>query len=265
MRKLAFVVAIVALASPVHADCPNASPADALSKKAAEYENARDWSKAIETLEAASKIDPHDARLYFRLGRAHESTSVPALTEAKLAFEKAIALDPNWAEAHFALAEVQYRLSDEHDTLVHYTEAVRLRPDKGAYWVALADMYRRLGHFDEARKVSTEGVRFVKPDDPHRGELLEIDGRLLERAGDVDGALARFEAAKSACGVCDGVRSIVFFDLGRAYAKAKPPRASESAAALRTFTKRSCRGAAASRFVDECTESAAWLQVLPRP
>jgi protein O-GlcNAc transferase len=48
--------------------------------------------------------------------------------EAESYFEKALSLDPNYAQGHDGLGQVRQRQGNLSDALRHYREAVRLAP-----------------------------------------------------------------------------------------------------------------------------------------
>lgn len=233
-------------------DVAKASPHIA-SKLAAAYEKKEDWPRAIAVLAKAAELDPADASLARRLGRARANT--PALTEARAALAHAVRLDPHWAEAHFDLGDVMWRLGDEQGALEHLTNAVRFGPSVAAHWAALADAYRRLGLMTQASKVIAEAPKFVKQDD---FDLARVAGRIHERAGENDAAVASYESAKRACGQCGGSQAVIFFELGRTLLGAK--RMQEASANVQTFYKVVCKGAGAMRFADECMQAQAMLR-----
>ena len=64
----------------------------------------------------------------------------------------------------------------------------------------------------------------------------------------------QIEAAKKACGQCnESGQAIAYFNLGIAYAQAK--RNSEAIQQLASFDKIICKGAAATRYADQCAQS----------
>jgi tetratricopeptide (TPR) repeat protein len=227
------------------------------SKLAAAYEKKETWAKAIATLEQASKLDPPNASYAFRLGRARfraAEKGIGTYVDAREAFSSAVQLDSNWAEAHYELGNVLWVLDDEPHALAELTKAVQLGPAIAAHWAALADLYRRLGLVTQASKVVAEASRFLKGDD---FEFSHVAGRVHERAGETSAAIASYDSAKRACGQCSGA-AIIYFELGRAYAAAK--RASEASSNLHSFQKMICKGGAAQRYADECTQTQAMMQ-----
>jgi tetratricopeptide (TPR) repeat protein len=235
MRRLGFAL-LVALAAPAaRADCPRGAP-----------------TSACDAFARGKKI------------MASIALGGVGWVDAQAAFREAIAGAPRWADAHEQLAEALLALDDEQDALVEYTEAVRLAPDRGGYYLALADLYERLSLLDHASRVLAAARTHVARTDPARFDLLLLDGKVRERKGDATGAVRRYERAKQTCGECTGLESPIFFALGMACARAEPPRKAEAASNLTMYVRIVCRGAAGSRFADECVMAIATLAALAR-
>jgi tetratricopeptide (TPR) repeat protein len=237
------------------------------SRLAAAYERKEEWAKAITVLEKACALEPTDARFAFRLGHVRAraaAVGASSFVDAMNALSMAVKLDPNWGEAHFELADVLWRLQDEQHALEHFTKAVQLRPSVAAHWVALADFYRRLQLVPQAARVIAQAPRYIHADDPERFGVHELAGRLHVRAGENDAAIASYEEAKRACGACnERGQMLIFFELGIAYASAKPPHVDDARTNLGAFQRAICKGGAAARYVDECVQTASVLSNLP--
>jgi tetratricopeptide (TPR) repeat protein len=234
-------------------------------KLARTYQKKESWDKVNETLGPATKLAPDHADFFWLKGYALEQMAnkgPTAWTEAKEPLEQAIKLDPNYADPHFDLAEVLLHLDDEKGALEHYTKAIELKPDQLGYYGPLADLYIRLGFLDQAEQVLKEGVSWDKGD-KSGFSVHSLYGLVLERKGDASGAVREFEAAKKSCGACNEKgEQIAFYNLGAAYAKANPPRKSEANSNLLAFQKTVCRGGAAQRYADECTQAQELLKIV---
>ena len=101
-----------------------------------------------------------------------------------------------------------------------------------------------------------EGLSFAKDDDKHLFNLHALLGSLYENKGDIQRAVTEYEAAKKAC---DSNKCVdhkeAYFNLGSAYAELTPPRKSEAIQQLQSFSKIVCRGAAAQRYADQCSQA----------
>lgn len=229
-----------------------------LWKLANAYQKKQQWDKVALTCSKAEKLSPTHANYFFLHGYALAQQAVKGPTawgDAKEPFETAIKLDPNYAEAHFELAQVLLQMDDEQGALKHYTEAVRKKPDELPFYGPLADLYIRLDYFDLADAVLKEALNYAKGDE---GSFVihSLAGQVKEVRGDYPGAIANYEAARKACGACNEKgQQIAFFNLGFAYSLASPPRSNEAIQQLETFQKMTCKGGASGRYADECAQA----------
>ncbi|WP_394827190.1 tetratricopeptide repeat protein [Pendulispora albinea] len=236
-------------------------------KLATAYQKKEAWDKVASTCSRAEKLAPKHANYFFLHGYAlaKQAAKGPSgWADAKGPLATAIQLDPNYADAHFELANVLLHLDDEAGALQNYSEAIQKKPDEGAYYGPLADLYIRLNFFEQADQVLKEGVAFVKPDDVTAQFVLRsLAGEVKEVRGDFNGAIAEFDAAKKACGACNEKgQQIAYFNLGFAYSKAQPPRKNEAVAQLTKFQTTVCKGSAANRYADECAQAQEILKQL---
>lgn len=242
--------------------------ASILWKLAVAYKRKEDWAHVASTLELACARAPDHANYFFLRGYALEQLAQAgraSFADARAAHEKAIALDANYADPEYDLAEILLRQGDEKGALDHYTKAIFKNPAELAFYGSLADLYVRLGFLDHAERTLRAGIGFDKGD----GRVFSLQmllGDVKTRKKDEAGAIAAFEAAKVACGACnERGQQIIFFTLGAAYATAKVPRKGEAISNLVSFQKTVCRGAAAARYADECAESQELLRTLNGP
>jgi len=236
-----------------------------LWKLARVYQKKENWDKVDETLAPATKLAPDHADFFWLRGYAIEQQAEKKGTgwaDAKDPLEQAAKLDPNYADPHFDLANVLYHLDDEHGALDEYTKAIQLKPDLLAAYGELADLYRRLGFFDQAMQVVKEGVSWDKGTKAGFN-VHTLYGFLLEQQGNMTDAITQYEMAKKSCGQCNEKgENIAFFNLGSAYARANPPRKSEASSNLLAFQKITCRGGAAARYADECTQAQEYIKIV---
>jgi tetratricopeptide (TPR) repeat protein len=88
-----------------------------------ELYRADDDEKAIEAFQAAIKLDPELAEAYFRLGLAHDAVGMEK--EAEDAYQKAVQKYKKHLEANSKDAEGHYNLGQTYAGLHLYTEAVK--------------------------------------------------------------------------------------------------------------------------------------------
>lgn len=281
------VPALLFVSASASADCPPANPDAVNEANEGDKAKATDLEAAIAKYKHAHEIDPQSHRILWKLALAYvkkeswsdvESTLVKAVQlaprhvgyatmlgialarqqkwePAETVLKSAVHRDPNVADAHFELAEVALRLGDEKLALAEYTKAIPLSPNDPVFYASLADLYVRLGFDENAEKVLFAGEANVK-DESKKFALYSLHGAVFDGRRDMVGAMRMYEAAKKSCGLCnERAQHIAFFNLGAAYASLNPPRKSEAMANLASFQKMVCKGAAAQRYADQCTQA----------
>jgi tetratricopeptide (TPR) repeat protein len=229
------------------------------------YTKKEEWAKVATTMAKAERLQPKNALYFFQHGLAMARQAVKGPTswaDAKPPLEQAIQLDPNvgdgdhYGAAHFELAEVLLHMDDEKGALDEYTKAIQSKPDTLAFYGPLAELYLRLNHVAEAEQVLTTGLSFAKEGDKALFAIHSLLGDIYDRKQDTGKAVSEYELAKKSCGQCNEAgQQIAFFNLGAAYASLKPPRKSDAMAQLQSFQKMICKGAAAQRYADQCTQA----------
>jgi tetratricopeptide (TPR) repeat protein len=234
-------------------------------KLALAYEKREDWqkmasacAKAEEAAERADKKKTH-ADYYFRHGYALEQLAEKgqgSWADAKVPFQTAIQLDPNYAQAYGELARVLIYADDEAGAIQNWTKALETKPDETQYYESLADEYRRLMMYDQEEQVLKAGLSFAKEDDKHLFNLHTLYGDLYESKGDYGRAVTEYEAAKKACdsNKCNDHKE-AFFNLGSTYSELNPPKKTEAIQQLQSFWKVTCKGALAAKYGDQCAQS----------
>jgi tetratricopeptide (TPR) repeat protein len=229
------------------------------------YTKKEQWDKVATTMAKAEKLQPKNALYFFQHGLAMARQAVKGPTswaDAKPPLEEAIKLDPNvgdgdhYGAAHFELAEVLLHMDDEKGALDEYTKAIQSKPDTLAFYGPLAELYLRLNLVTEAEQVLTTALSFAKDGDKALFAIHSLLGDIYDRKNDTAKAVSEYELAKKSCGQCnEGGQQIAFFNLGAAYASLQPARKSEAMAQLQSFQKMICKGAAAARYADQCTQA----------
>ena len=127
-------------------------------------ENAASNDKAIKLLESAVATDPQFAPAYAALARAYNSKSfysAPAGEKAQfdenaaVAVDKALALDPNLAEAHLARGLILWTHANgfQHEEAASaYKHAIALNPSLDEAHHQLAVIYFHVGLYEKARR-----------------------------------------------------------------------------------------------------------------
>ena len=116
--------AVGALERAVALDPTNSDP---LMQLASVYEQKGDKAKADETYQKVAAIDPHNAAvLFFNAGV--KAWNQNRAKEATTAYQKAIEVDKNYAQAHRELGRVLMAQQDFKGALQHFQEYLKLQP-----------------------------------------------------------------------------------------------------------------------------------------
>jgi Flp pilus assembly protein TadD len=100
-------------------------------------------------LEHAITLGSQDAGTYFEFAMLERDTHGPDTRVGEL-LEKTVAVNPNFAEAHFLLG-VRATDQGEYDAAIeHLREAVRILPKQSYFWHALGYTQAKLGRVQEA-------------------------------------------------------------------------------------------------------------------
>jgi len=102
-------------------------------------------------LEQAMQVDPDAAELHFLRGEKLK-TEPGELREAMAAYERAVQLQPNYAEARMALGIQLLAGGNYPGALSHFQVAARLVPTLPAVHVDLGDAYRATKQWTEAER-----------------------------------------------------------------------------------------------------------------
>ena len=155
---------------------------------------------------------PAAARVPYLMGTALSRASRPA--EALANFDRAIALQTDFADAHGARANALADLGRRDEALAAYDEALKLKPDSAADWCNRGNLLADLGRSDAALASFDRAVA-LQPDDAqfhfNRANLLNDLGRAEQALAGYDRALAldaQMEGALTNSG-------LVLRDLGR--------------------------------------------------
>jgi tetratricopeptide (TPR) repeat protein len=111
--------------------------------------------------------------------------------EAILAYRNALKADPNYAEAHFALAAAYARVDDSVNAYRSYQRAADLLPDNVEVQLGAAKFLLNAGQYQDARSRATRAVEI----DPSSAAAHMLLGSALAGSKDVAGAIAQVQEA----------------------------------------------------------------------
>ena len=108
--------------------------------------------------ESAVALMP-EAETYLNLGNTLERLRLPG--EATQAYQRALALEPNFAPAHYALGVVAYGRGDLDEAVQRFREALRLRPDFADARHNLGVALVRSGQREEGERLLAQAERQI--------------------------------------------------------------------------------------------------------
>ncbi|MDG2207832.1 MAG: tetratricopeptide repeat protein [Pirellulales bacterium] len=147
-------------------------------------------SSAIEDFEAAVRIKPDNAQLYFALGNLNERLN--RRQEAIEHFDNAIQYDPHYAEAYRKRARL-YQIQGKHDAAADDLKQLAiLRPDNPRIYSQRGQLLLLAGETDEALKCFSKALE-IDPQNVdslvNRGSLLAAEGKYEQAANDFSNAI----------------------------------------------------------------------------
>ena len=234
-------------------------------KLAMAQKKKEEWDKVASTLSRATQLSPKFANYWFERGWALEQQAKKktiSYDEAKEPYQKCIENDPNFADCYSQLGNVYLWTDDEQKALDNFTKAIEHNPTVIWYYSQLADLYIRLGYMKEAEGVLKEAKSFAKPGDKNLFGVHSLLAQVYQDRNSTAEQVAELEAAK-AVAPAEGAESVqILWSLGSTYATMNPPRTQEAIQMLKGFNARACKGAKAQSFRTECESTAALVQKL---
>jgi tetratricopeptide (TPR) repeat protein len=151
-----------------------------------------DMTNAVRFFERAIALDPNFAQAYAGLASSYTWLDAPRnFHKAREPAEKALALNPNLPEAHKCLALIKYML-DWHwaEAEEEFKLAIRLDPRDGETLRAYGNYLKTMGRTSEAIKVLMHAHEL----DPRAISITEILGEAFFAAGDYAQALKQYQS-----------------------------------------------------------------------
>jgi tetratricopeptide (TPR) repeat protein len=150
--------------------------ADGWFKKGNELLENRNNEEAVEAYDKALEVKPDFAEAHYNRGVA--LSDLGRNEEAVHAYKKAIELKPDDADAHYHTGHALIDLKRFEDAASAYQEAVRIKPDFAAAWYRLALVLSWLGK-KESSDAALDKMNEIGPEDPRswagrRKELYDV-------------------------------------------------------------------------------------------
>ncbi len=137
------------------------------------------FQQGIDLAKRASALGEPQARVHNLIGKAHER--LKQFAEAARAYDAAIALDPNFAEAHGNRANLAAQAGLPEEALKSFDRALALDPTATEDWINRGALLHELGRYAEALECFEKALRLA-PDHAHillnRANTLVMLGRL---------------------------------------------------------------------------------------
>jgi len=153
------------------------------------YASLGQLDEAIKNYKMAIAINPNYAKAHFNL--AGTLQDLGQLDAAVKSYEQTLEIDPDYAEAHNNLGSVFKELKKNDDAIQSYKKALAIKPDYIEAQFSLGVMFQNLGQFETAIKFY-KMVIAIKPDFADAYNNLGITFLDL---GQLDKAVKSFKAA----------------------------------------------------------------------
>ena len=235
------------------------------------YEKKEDWAAVASTLTRAARLAPGVAATFHRLGnalvRSAEESEANVYEAARAPLLQCLKLAPQLADCAYLLGEVEEWADHPQAAAERYTEAAQHDATRPHYYRALAALYRVFRRTDDAERVLNEGMKRVERGERNRASLARMSVSLAQLSAgrhDIQASQAWLEQAEA---LFDESSPEVAFEIGAIYAATPDYGAGVSnreraRPILEQFVKRTCRGALAASFKEQCELSQLMLQLL---
>ena len=148
-------------------------------------------TEALVASQKSVQIEPQDAEAHSNMGITLQELG--RFNEAKVAYKQAIALKPDFTEAHYNLGNTQQQLGRLDEAKESYTQAIALKPDYAEAHYNLSITLKELGRLNEAEAGYKQAIA-LKPDyaEAHTNlaSMLQELGRFEEAEASYTQAMA---------------------------------------------------------------------------
>ncbi len=117
------------------------------------------WASNVQ--EKVSEASDRAAKEYLKEGLLQAGEGHDA--EAASAFRRALALKPNWAEAHSLLGSALSRSGNMREAEEELRKAVQLQPDYAEGWNFLGEFLKSRGKDQEAQEAFAKARQYARP------------------------------------------------------------------------------------------------------
>ena len=171
--------------------------ANCTSRLRAWYKSPIPASEVLALADKALAIDPNLAEAHAARGEALASTD--RREEAAVAFERAIELDPNSYEVNLFFARFCVIMADWDRAIELYTRALELEPERSQAPFLLQIIYRSVGKLEEAERYGRLGLKRAEEElklYPESSRPAQLGACALASLGDKELALKWLERVR---------------------------------------------------------------------
>lgn len=144
---------------------------------AIEFEENKEYVKAIKFYEQAIRIDNKDARFHTNLGWAYWRKK--EYKEAIKAFRKALEVNPDHIKAYSGLGKTYGSLGDFEKAKLHLKETLRLDPSNATAYFCLGLIFEKEGDIEIAIEEYKKSVSLGgKKSEDFQGNMVNIEERI---------------------------------------------------------------------------------------
>ena len=145
--------------------------------------------EALETIEALSKDFPNNPLLLNISGVCYAGLSL--MDDAVKSYEKAVAIKPDYADAHFNLGNILRDLGELDGAIKSFVKTIEIMPEYDEAQYNLGVTLQELGQLDEAIEQYEKALSI----NPENADLILNLGFIYQSLGQIDEAIEQYNKA----------------------------------------------------------------------
>ena len=145
--------------------------------------------EALETIEALSKDFPNNPLLLNISGVCYAGLSL--MDDAVKSYEKAVAIKPDYADAHFNLGNILRDLGELDGAIKSFVKTIEIMPEYDEAQYNLGVTLQELGQLDEAIEQYEKALSI----NPENADLILNLGFIYQSLGQIDEAIEQYDNA----------------------------------------------------------------------
>jgi tetratricopeptide (TPR) repeat protein len=232
-------------------------------KLAVANEKMEKWDHVKAAATRAAQLEKDNAKYWYKVGKANvqlAQTKPEYWEQARVPLENCIKSDPNFDDCYFELGEVMLHMDEEQRALENWTKAIKHNPQELLYYTPLAQLYLSLNYNAQAEQVLKEGFKFATPTSAGVSNLHQLMSQVYQAKGDTAKMVSELELARDTDK--QRLHPEILFNLGSAYAVMTPPKKEDARKMLDAFRKRGCVGSRKKAYQAQCEQTDSLLSKL---